>query len=308
MSVMKKALMTFFVLLLMEAMSMAQPLMVQDKNFDKFTRISVEDKFVLKFYKADSYYVKLKTDERIAAHVQAYVKNGTLFLVLDEKGYSSDLKKELRQKGATAPVLEAEVYMPTFNSLVLEDKCTLVHSDLFSTETFTMTASDNSVVSQLNVACSTCEISASKNANVSAVLNISSKLYINTSNSAQVSLTQNGGNTFISHGGSSYVDFKASVNTLEVEGASGSDSHITGNATLLTVNGAGLSRVDAELLDVPEGNVHLTGSAKCHVNVSDKLRVNLTGGSMLTFRRSPIFEIDRIVNSTLIKADDEKRK
>lgn len=287
---------------------MAQPLAVQDKNFDKFTRISAEDNFVLKFYKSDSYSVRLKTDERIAAHVQAYVKNYTLYLILDEKGYSSELKKELRKKGAAVPVLEAEVYMPTLNSLVLEDKCVLIHSDLFATETFTMTATDHVLVSHLNIECSTGEVTVSKNAQVTATMNVASKLYLETSNSTQTSFTQNGGNTFISHGGSSYVDFKASVNTLEVEASSGSDSHITGNATLLSVVGGGLSKVDAELLDAPEGNVRLSGSAKCYVNVAKKLKVNLTGGSMLTFKRSPVFEIERIVNSTLIKADDEKRK
>ena len=98
------------------------------------------------------------------------------------------------------------------------------------------------------------------------------------------------------------------MNSLEVEGTAGSESHISGNATLLSATGSGSTRIDAELLDVPEGNVLLSGSAKCHVNVSDKLKVNLTGSSMLTFKRSPVFEIERIVNSTLIKADDEKRK
>jgi hypothetical protein len=29
---------------------------------------------------------------------------------------------------------------------------------------------------------------------------------------------------------------------------------------------------------------------------------------MLTFKRSPAIEVERIVNSTLIKADDPKRK
>ena len=305
---MKKVLMTMLAVFLWGTVSMAQPLAVQDKNFDKFTRISAEDNFVLKFYKSDSYSVRLKTDERIAAHVQAYVKNYTLYLILDEKGYSSELKKELRKKGAAVPVLEAEVYMPTLNSLVLEDKCVLIHSDLFATETFTMTATDHVLVSHLNIECSTGEVTVSKNAQVTATMNVASKLYLETSNSTQTSFTQNGGNTFISHGGSSYVDFKASVNTLEVEASSGSDSHITGNATLLSVVGGGLSKVDAELLDAPEGNVRLSGSAKCYVNVAKKLKVNLTGGSMLTFKRSPVFEIERIVNSTLIKADDEKRK
>ena len=214
----------------------------------------------------------------------------------------------MRQKGAAAPVLEAEVYMPSFNSLVIKDKSVLMHCDKFYTETFTITASDHSLVSQLNLECSTVEFNVSKNAQLTANVTVASKLYLNSANSTQVSLTQNGGNTFISHAGSSYVDFKANVNSLEVEGTSGSESHISGNATLLTTTGSGSTRIDAELLDVPEGNALLTGSAKCHVNVSDKLKVNLTGGSMLTFKRSPVFEIDRIVNSTLIKADDEKRK
>lgn len=294
--------------LFLGTVAFAQPLKVHEKNFDKFSRVSVEDNFVLRFYKSDSYSVKLKTDERIADHVQAYVKNATLYLILNEKDYSSELKKELRQKGAAAPVLEAEVYMPTLNSLIIKDKAVLMHSDVFYSETFTMTASDHCLVSQLNLECSTVEFNVSKNAQLTANVTVASKLYLNTSNSTQVSLTQNGGNTFISHAGSSYVDFKANVNSLEVEGTSGSESHISGNATLLTTTGSGSTRIDAELLDVPEGNALLSGSAKCHVNVSDKLKVNLTGGSMLTFKRSPVFEIDRIVNSTLIKADDEKRK
>ena len=51
----------------------------------------------------------------------------------------------------------------------------------------------------------------------------------------------------------------------------------------------------------------LTG-AKCHVNIMENLKVNLTGGSMLTFKRKPVFEVERILNSSLLTADDEKRK
>ena len=286
----------------------AQPLLVQDKTYEKFNTISVEDYFVLKFFKSDSYALKLKTDERIAAHVQAYVKNGTLYLILDEKGYSPELKKQLRQKGAAAPVLEAEVYMPEITSVVLKNKAVITHCDNFNTETFTLTCSDHSLVSQLNVDCSTAEFNVSKNAQVTAALNVSSKLYLNTANSTQVSLSQTGGALFINQGNSSYVDVKATVNSLEVDASGSSESQISGVATALRIVGSGLTRVNTELLEVPEGEVVLTGSAKTHVNVSDRLKVNLTGGSMLTFKRSPRFIIERVVNSTLIKADDTKRK
>jgi hypothetical protein len=268
----------------------------------------VEDNFVLRFIKAGTYAVTLKTDERIAAHVQAYVKNSTLYLVLDEKGFSSDLKKELRKKGAAAPVLEADIYMPSINAVVLKDKSVLVSCDRFETETFTMTVTDNALVSYVDIACSTGEINVSKNAQVTGTAAVTSKMYLNISNSAQASFTQNGGNAFVSQSNSAYIDYKANLNMIEIEATGGSESHISGTSSHLKVTGAGLSRVDAELLESKDGDVFINGSTKCHVNVTDHLKVNLTGGSMLTFKRNPSFEIDRIVNSTLIKADDVKRK
>lgn len=305
---MKKSILATLAAILVSVSAFAQPLVVQDKNFEKFTKISVEDNFVLKFINSNRYSVTLKTDDRIAAHVQAYVKNSTLYLILDEKGYSPELKKELRKKGAAAPVLEALVYMPTVNSVVLKDKAVLATCDRFDTETFTMTVSDNALVSYFDVSCSTGELNVSKNAQVSGTVSVASKMYVNASNSAQVSLTQNGGNALVSQANSVYIDFKGTLNTIQVESAGGSESHLSGTSSLLKVTAAGLSRVDAELLESKDGDVILSGSAKCHVNVTDHLKVNLVGGSMLTFTRNPAFEIDRVVNSTLIKADDVKRK
>lgn len=305
---MKKLILAVIAALLFGASALAQPLLVQDKNYEKFTKVNVEDNFVLRFIKADTYSVTLKTDERIAAHVQAYVKNSTLYLVVDEKGYSSELKKELRKKGAAAPVLEAEVYMPTINSIVIKDKAVLASCDKFETETFTMTLTDNALVSYVDVTCSTGEINVSKNAQVTGSAVVTSKMYMNVSNSGQASFTQNGGNAFISQANSAYIDYKATLNMIEVESSGSSESHISGTASHLKVTGTGLSRVDAELLESKDGDVFINGSTKCHVNVTEHLKVNLTGGSMLTFKRNPSFEIDRIVNSTLIKADDAKRK
>jgi hypothetical protein len=305
---MKKLILAVMTALLFGVSAFAQPLLVQEKNYEKFDKISVEDNFVLRFIKAGTYAVTLKTDERIAAHVQAYVKNSTLYLVLDEKGFSSDLKKELRKKGAAAPVLEADIYMPSVNAVVMKGKSVLASCDRFETETFTMTLTDNALVSYVDIACSTGEINVSKNAQVTGTAAVTSKMYLNISNSAQASFTQNGGNAFVSQSNSAYIDYKANLNMIEIEATGGSESHISGTSSHLKVTGAGLSRVDAELLESKDGDVFLNGSTKCHVNVTDHLKVNLTGGSMLTFKRNPSFEIDRIVNSTLIKADDVKRK
>lgn len=305
---MKKSVLFIAAILFAGITALAQPQKVIEKQFEKFHTVKVEDKFILKLFHSDRFSVRITTDERIAAHVQAYEKNGTLYLILDEKGYSSDLKKQLRQKGAAEPVLEAEVYMPSFNSLVLSDKVILTRCDDFTTDNFTLTASGNAKVQQLSLACETCEIDASKGAQVTAKVDVASKLYLTTSNTANVSLTQNGGNAFLELGGSSLVDMKATVKDIEIDAESGAESHVSGTASLVTINAANLTRTDVELLEANEGVVTQTGSSKCHVNVVDKLKVNLTGGSMLTFKRTPSIIVERIVNSTLITADDPKRK
>lgn len=305
---MKKLILAVMAAFLFGLSAFAQPLLVQDKDYEKFTKISVEDYFVLRFIKADRYSVTLKADERIAAHVHAYVKNGTLYLDLDEKSFSSELKKALRKRGTAQPLLEADVYMPTVNSVVIKDKAVLASCDRFETETFTMTVTGNALVTNVDVSCATGEINISKNAQVTGYAAVSSKMYLNVSNSGRASFTQDGGNAFISQSNSSYVDYKADINVMEIELNSGSDTHLSGVSSLLKVTGSGLSKVDAELLESEDGDVFLTGSAKCYVNVTEHLKVSLTGGSMLTFQRNPSFEIERVVNSTLIKADDAKRK
>lgn len=305
---MKSFILSMVAAMLFGASAFAQPLLVQDKNYEKFTKICAEDNFVLRFIKADKYAVSLKTDERIADHVQAYVKNKTLYLSINGKGLSRELKKQFKKKRGPAPVVEADVYMPTFNSLVLKDKSMVHACDPFDVETFVITASDNALVSYLDLACATVELNISKNAQVTGSMIVGSKLYLKISNSAKASITQRGGNAFISQGNSSYVDFKARLNMIEVESSGGSESHISGTSSLLKVTGAGLSKVDAELLESRDGEIILTGSTKCNVSVTDHLKVNLIGGSMLTFKRNPMFEIQRVVNSTLINADELKRK
>ena len=305
---MKRMIICLISCLLFGVMASAQPQNVIEKEFEKFSTVNVQDKFVVRLIRSDKYSVRINVDERIAAHVQAYEKNGVLYLVLNEKGYTKELKKELKQKGAAQPVLEAMIYMPEINSLIFSDNVSVAYSDELKSEKFTLTASDNAKVQHLRVTCSTADMNVSRSAEVSAEMYVASRLYIKSLNSAKVSIVQNGGNAFIEQDGSSLIDFKATVQSLEVLASSGAESRISGTASMLTVDASGYSRTDAELLDVAEGMITQTGSSKCHVNVSDKMKVNLTGGSMLTFKRTPTIEVDRILNSSLLKADDPKRK
>ena len=305
---MKRSIVFLISCLLLGFVASAQPQKVIEKEFQWFSTIKVQDNFIVKLAKSDSYSVRIDVDERIAAHVQAFEKNGILYLVLDEKGYTKELKKELKQKGAAQPVLEATIYMPEIKSLVFTDKVLVTKCDEIKSDNFTLTASDNVKIHELKISCLTADMNISKNADVCADMTVESKLYLTALNSAQVSFMQNGGNAALELQGSAVVNMRTAAQSIEVDAVSGTEAHISGTASMLIVNASGAARVDAELLDSVDGQVTQTGSSKCHINVGNKVKVHLTNGAMLTFRRAPLIEVDRIVNSTLIKADDPKRK
>lgn len=305
---MKKSILIAFACMVSCFVASAQSQKVIKKEFEKFSTVKVEDNFIVKFYNSEKYFVNIKVDERIASHVQAYEKANTLYLILDEKGYTKELKKELKQKGAAQPVLEAEIHMPAVESLILTDKATVLHSDVLTASNFTLTASSNVKIHQLKVSCEDADLNVSRNVELTADMTVKDKLSLKTANSSKVVLAQKGGKTVLDLDGSSFLEMKAEVEALEVHASSGADSHISGTAESLVVDVSGMSMTDVETLLVKEAYITQTGSSKCYSNVTDKLTVNLTGGSMLTFMNEPSIVVERIVNSTFIKSDDPKRK
>lgn len=286
----------------------AQSHFVQEKDYESFKNVNVADKFVVKLKHSSKYSVRITSDERISPYIQTYVKNGTLWLVLDEKSYTPELKKELKQKGTEAPLLEAEISMPTIKSLVIKDKAILTHCDRLHAESFSLTVGDNAKVSSFNLDCSNAELSCVKNGVVSADVSVSGKLRVSASNSAEISLVQAGGSLIIETGGSSVVKAKANVTDAELSVSNGSRVSVSGKASSIKVKASGLSMTDLENLEAKEGTVEQSNSSKCYVNVTNSLSVNLTGGAMLSYMKKPSIEVERIISSTLIKADDPKRK
>lgn len=281
---------------------------VQEHDYERFNAVNVSDYFAVNLYASDRYSVKIVSDERIAPYVKAYVKNGTLFLDLDEKGYTPELKKALRAKGAAKPNLKAEVYMPALNSLVLKEKSVITKSEGLKSENFTLTATDNSRIEKLPLQCVSAEVNLSKGAVAFINVNASKTLYLDISNSSEANIRQESGSMDAKIAGSAVLKTNVNVSEMNIDIAGGTEAYLTGTASMLKVKAAGLSVTDAEALEVSDAEMEQTGSSKCYVNVVNNLKVNLTGGCLLSFKRNPSIEVDRIVNSTMIKADDPKRK
>ena len=286
----------------------AQASLVQENDYESFSSVNISDDFIVKLNSSDKYSVKTISDERVAPFVSCYVKNGVLYVSLDRKSFTPELKKQLKAKGAAKPVLEVEVYFPSIKSLEMSGNTNLQIADVVKAENFTLVLSDKAKVNKLNIESETAEINLSKSAYANVEATTSKTLYVNTENNSQAIVKHFGNAISLTSAGASLQNIESEVVNLNASLAGGSTIEVKGSAAKLQVKGAATSRLTAEALAADNASVEQTGSSKCHVNVTGNILVNLTGGAMLTFMGKPTIEVDRIVNSTLIKHDDPRRK
>lgn len=306
---MKKIIMSLISALALMMVANAQKPVVHILEYESFNNVKVSDDFIVKLVSADKYMVRTTVDGRIESYVKAYVQNGTLYISLDRKSFPSDLKKALRVKGAPAPILEVEISFPSLESIEMGGNSILHRSDVIYSEYFKLTVNEKARVDKIYVDCNTAEVILSKNAYADVETRASEMLYVIASNSSKAVVKQSGKNLKIDAAGSSEVSAIAEVDHINVLTSSMSSVILSpGTADSMTVSAVGSSKIDAEAVSVSKASMSQSGTSRCYVNVSDTLKVNLTGNSLLSFKEKPYIDVERIVSSTLIKADDPKRR
>lgn len=305
---MKKLFIAFAMAVMTAIAANAQASLVQENDYESFSSVNISDDFIVKLNSSDKYSVKTIADERVSPYVSCYVKNGVLYVSLDRKNFTPELKKQLKAKGSAKPVLEVEVYFPTLKSLEMSDNANVQISDVIKAENFTLVLKDKAKVNKINIESETAEVTLSKSAYANVEATTSKTLYVTTENTAQAIVKHFGNAISMVASGSSMQNVESEVVNMNADLSGGSTVEVKGSAAKLQVKGSATSRLTAEALAADNASVEQTGSSKCHVNVSGNILVNLTGGAMLTFMGKPTIEVDRIVNSTLIKHDDPRRK
>lgn len=305
---MKKLIFTIALAVMTAFAANAQANLVQVNDYESFNAVNISDNFIVKLNVAPKYSVRTIVDERISPYIICYVKNGTLYVSVDRKNFPSDLKKHLKMKGVPAPLLEVEVYFPSIKSLELSDNVVLQVSDLIHSESFTLTVLDKAKVNKIILEGDTAEINLAKSAYANVESTTAKTLYVTTGNSSQAIVKHFGNAISLVSSGSSLQNVTSEVVSMNADVSGGSAIEVKGSASKLQVKGSGTARMTAEEVVTDNAAIEQSGSSKCHVNVTGNILVNLTGGSMLTFKGKPTIEVDRIVNSTLIKHDDPRRK
>ena len=103
----------------------------------------------------------------------------------------------------------------------------------------------------------------------------------------------------LSTGGSSQVSVTSDTEKVDVTSEGSSKLTLTGKAVDLTVKGSRSSVVDAFAMPLETVEANLSNSSSVTVSVSKKVTANLVGGSSLYYSGTPVFQIEKIVKSTL---------
>lgn len=305
---MKKLLFVLIAALVTSFAANAQASLVQENDYESFTSVNISDDFSVKLVNSPKYSVKTVSDERIAPYVSCYVKNGALYVSLDRKSFTQELKKQLKVKGTAAPTLEVEIYCPTISALELSGNAHLKLADVINAQNFTLVLTDKAKVNKINFEGETAEINLSKGSYASIEATTAKTLYVTTENSSQAIVKHFGNAISLVASGASTQNVESEAVNMNADFSGGSTIEVKGSTTMLQAKGSGTSRLTAEETVADNASVTQTGSSKCHVNVTGNLLVNLSGGAMLTFKDKPVIEVERILNSTLIKHDDPRRK
>lgn len=278
-----------------------------EHDFSEFDGIAASNSFKVSIgstenlESAGGYSVKITVDDALESYVQCYVKSKTLYIGLDEKSIPKEVKKQYSAKNAPSPVLNAVVYMPTLNSITLSDDAVFTPSGTLDSKDFSLTLSDNTSLSNLNVTAKSASVKVSKKAKLSSINIKADDISVNAEGSGNIILEYASKNLTVDNSGSAQLTLNGSSDKVTVTTSNSAKATISGKASSIKAQGKGGSSViDASSLSVLDASVAIDG-ASVMVNPENTLRLDLGKGATVKYTSDPVVTIVSIQNASVTR-------
>jgi hypothetical protein len=299
------------------AQSLSAQLEDKDIMVSEFNALNVSDDFDVTVSRGN-YGVHLTVDKDLAPYVEVYVRSKVLYVAYDEKAVPKDIRKLYKGKGSLTPVFRVAVYTPELQAVTLSDNATLLGVEEFMASDFDLTAAGKSQVKNLTITASSAKINLKKSAIATMYVKTDRGVEISTDNSAnlkisftgrELALTADGSSVVVADGptkalnlavgGSSQVSISSDTEKVDINAEGSSKLTLTGKALEMKVKGSRSSVVDAFAMPLEKVEANLSNTSTVTVTVSKQVYANLVGGSALFYSGTPVFDIEKIVKSTL---------
>lgn len=293
-----KLVVCIFALGLAPALASAQTKTSHD--FSAFDALEVDYDFNIRVVDARDYSVSMNLENDLKDYVQAYVKNHTLYLSLDDKKLPSDLRKRYRARRSASPLLDVTIYTPeALSSVKMKGSSSLTVDFDLECRDFVLDLSENARVSKLVVDASNITVTMAGKSSANEIALYADNIKLNIAGSAGLYAEQDSQKIEIVAGGSAQIDVDGETLDAQITASGSSKTTVVGKTNTLTVNGSGSSNVDALSLKTSECTARLSNSSKLYEAATEALHIDISGNSTLVFDGDPAIDIINVKSSTV---------
>lgn len=277
-------------------------------DFSSFDTIDADYYFHVNVVKVrKGYSVTMTVDDILLDFVQTYVRNHTLYLTLDKKSLPSDIKKLYKGRNTADPLLNATVYVPEdLVAIKLAGNATLSVEDEMECKDFDINISDNAQIKRLELDGATVTVTSS-NKSFADLRLYADKIIVKAEGNSTLDIEQDSEAIEVTASANSEVEIDGETLDAVVSSSGSSKVTLKGKTGTLDLTGAGVSSIDAINLQTAECSVKLSGNSKAYETASEKLKIELQGGSTLVYDLEPAIEIVNVKSSTIQKYANTKK-
>lgn len=132
-------------------LSAQQKQVVINHDYMGFSGIEANDNFEINILYSDSHSIKVTANSSIEEYVQAYVKDGVLYMNIDERAMPSELKKEFKAKNSVISKVKADISMVALKSLTINGSSVVNITDTLSVDKLSVKLAKTALVKSMNV-------------------------------------------------------------------------------------------------------------------------------------------------------------
>ena len=269
-------------------------------DFSSFDALEVDYDFNVRVVDSRDYSVSMNLENDLKDYVQAYVKNHTLYLALDEKKLPSDLRKRYRGRRSSSPLLDVTVYTPeALTSIKMKGASSLDVGFDLECRDFVLDLSENARVTKLVADASNISVTMAGKSSAIGIALFADNIKINVAGSAKLEAEQDSQRIEIVTGGSAQLDVEGETLDVQLTTSGSSKTTVRGKTNTLSVNGSATSNVDAVSLKTSECTARLSNSSKLYEAATETLHIDINGNSTLVFDGDPVIDIINVKSSTV---------
>ena len=271
-------------------------------NLAEFNGIEVSDDFEVTVVPSNFYSAKVTVDDVLSGFVMVYVKQKTLYVNVDERKIPSHVKKLYKGRNASKAVYRAVVQVPTLEALTIRDNAIVSTNEAFKSKTFALKTTDSGLLKGINIEAPTVTLDMEKKSSASVTVSACDALTVTTAGTSLLKLSHTSKDLQLNAKGSSEIESAGDCITLGVTSGNASKVNATGTAKALNIDAAGSCNVDLSGVEAEEAQVIINNSAKVNQAASQKISIDVTGGT-LKISGSPVIDLVGVKNGTIERKD-----